>query len=262
MSLISHSSIPRSMFDMDKWIQPFGHGTNTLELFDPFDQLDHMMSRNLQWLQRPDFGFPMLPLVPQKYRVVVDCAGFDPKSITTNVNNNKLVVSAHEEVKHDSDNFSVKEFKKTYELPPHSESDKLVSFMTPDGNLVLEVPLKETHAHPNADLFPRIVDVPNGKKEVQLSVAVPENIDPSKVHVSIKDRDLIVKAEDKKERPDGKSRFYYYKRTTLPENTDFKELKCNMDGGRLSVTAPLNPELVSHRKVPIEHKKHPEIAHK
>jgi HSP20 family molecular chaperone IbpA len=147
MALIPHTIVPRSMLDMDKWAQPIGHGSNTLELFDPFDQLDHMMSRNLQWLHRPDFGFPTLPPVPQKYRIVVECAGFDPKSITTTIGDNKLVVTAHEEVKHDTDNFSVKEFKKTYELPNNAESDKLVSFMTPDGNLVLEVPLRGDYTY-------------------------------------------------------------------------------------------------------------------
>jgi len=81
---------------------------------------------------------------------------------------------------------------------------------------------------------------------------VPENIAPEKVSLSIKDRDLIVKAEDKVEKPDGISRFFYYKRTTLPENTKFDELKCNYDNHQLSITAPLNLDFKPCRTVPIQ----------
>lgn len=122
--------------------------------------------------------------------------------------------------------------------------------------MVIEVPLKETHLHQNVDLFPKIVDKPGGGKEVTLGFQVPENIHPEKVSVSVKDRDLIVKAEDKLEKPDGVSKFYYYKRTTMPENTDFNHLKCHWDNHRISINAPLNLEHKPHRKIPIEHKKH------
>ncbi len=54
-----------------------------------------------------------------------------------------------------------------------------------------------------------------------------------KVHGTIKDRDLIVKAEDKWERKDGSTRYFYYKRTRLQENTDFGGLKCYMIKGFL-----------------------------
>jgi HSP20 family molecular chaperone IbpA len=265
MSLIPHNFFPRSAFDMDQWHLPMvPHlGPNTMDLFDPFDELDHMIGRNMEWLNKPDFLQPVLPKVPQKYRITVDCVGFQPKSIKTEVVGQRLVVSGREEVKHEgTEDFSVKEFKKTYTLPAHAEADKLVSFMTSHGQLVIEVPLKEIHKHSNDDLFPRVVDVPSGGKAVQMKFHVPESIDPSKVHVSIKDRDLIVKAEDKVEKPDGMSRFYYYKRTTLPENTDFKALKCNYDNHQISIDAPINLEFKSHRNVPIEHKKQPAIGQK
>ena len=41
MSLIQHSLFPRSMLDMDTWFRP------TLDVFDPFDELDTMLGRNL-----------------------------------------------------------------------------------------------------------------------------------------------------------------------------------------------------------------------
>ena len=54
---------------------------------------------------------------------------------------------------------------------------------------------------------------------------MPAGISIYKVHLIIKDRDLIVKAEDKWERKDGSTRYFYSKRTKLPENTDFGNTK-------------------------------------
>lgn len=71
---------------------------------------------------------------------MVDCAGYDPKSIKTDVSGRKLTVTGREDYKTNPEDYSTKEFKKTYELPAHCESDKLVSFMTPYGNLVIEFP--------------------------------------------------------------------------------------------------------------------------
>jgi len=258
MALLPHSQFPRSMFDMDKWFNQALPGISTLDLFDPFDELDHTIARNMQWLNKPEFMpmLPMIPKVPQKYRVIVDCIGYSPASLKTCINGNQLVVTGREEVKHEgSDDFSVKEFKKTYNLPENCEKDKMVSFMAPHGELVVEFPLKESNFHLNTDLLPKIVDGPNGTKSVELKFTVPQNIHPEHVHVSLKDRDLIVKAEEKVEKPDGVSRFYYYKRTTLPENTDFKQLKCNYDNHKISVCAPLDMDFKSHKKVAIEFKK-------
>lgn len=256
MSLIPHVNFPRSMMDMDKWFHQVNPSMpmTTMDLFDPFDELDHTIARNMEWLNKPEFMpmMPMMPRVPQKYRIIVDCVGYMPKSIKTEIVGNQLRVCGQEKVKGDGEDFSVKEFKKTYNLPENAEKDKMVSFMTAHGHLVVEFPLKEKQMHMNMDLFPKIVDGPNGTKKVELNFTVPENIHPEHVHVSIKDRDLIVKAEEKMEKPDSVSRFYYYKRTTLPENTDFKSLKCTYDNHKIAVCAPLDMEYKSHVKVPLE----------
>jgi len=256
MALIPHSLFPRSMFDTDNWWHPTQ--PNTLDVFDPFDELDHTIANNLQWLTKPDFmsPLPMLPAVPQKWRVTVDCAGYMPKSVKTEIVGHKLIVSGREEVKQEGEDFSIKEFKKTYDLPAHAQTDKLVSFMTSHGHLVIEMPLSETHLHPNDDLLPRITqNTTTGGQDVKLKFHVPENIHRDHVKVSIKDRDLIVKAEDKVVKPDGVSKFYFYKRTTLPENTDFEHLKCTYDNHKLSICAPLNLNWKPVKKVAIEPKK-------
>jgi HSP20 family molecular chaperone IbpA len=247
------------MMDMDKWFHaPSVPGVSTLDLFDPFDELDHTIARNMQWLNKPDFMpmMPLMPRVPQKYRIIVDCVGYSPSSIKTDIVGKELVVTGREDVKQEGGDFSVKEFKKTYKLPENAECEKMVSFMTAHGELVIEVPLKEKQFHMNMDLLPKIVNTPTGGKQVELDFTVPEKIKPEHIHVSMKDRDLIVKAEEKVEKPDGVSRFYYYKRTTLPENTDFKNLKCNYDNHKIAICAPLDLDFKSHKKVPIEFKKH------
>jgi len=194
MSLIPHTFSPRSLFNMDNWMQPFGSFSNwpmttgvptsTLDLFDPFDELDTAIARNLQWLNRPEWlgTMPTLPRVPQKYRITLDCTGYNPNSIKTEVINNQVFVTGREESKFEND-YSVKEFKKTYNLPETAESNQLVSFMTGDGQLVIEVPLRETRISPNLDLMPRIVDAPEGGgKLVQMQFSIPEGIRPEKVH--------------------------------------------------------------------------------
>jgi HSP20 family molecular chaperone IbpA len=262
MALIPHSFMPRSLFDMNRWANPLNTtGATTLDLFDAFDELDHTMGRNMQWLNKPEFMEPLAlsmgPRVPQKYRIVVDCPGFQASSIKTEVSGDKLIVTGFEEDKRETDDFFIRELKKTYVLPTRCETDKLVSFMTTPGHLVIEIPMREVETHMNVDLFPKIVDTVEGGKAVTLNFQVPENIHPEKVHIQIKDRDLIVKAEDKLDSKDSMTKFYYYKRTTLPENTDFDRLECNYDNHKISVRAPLNLNWKSYK--PVEMKTMPAI---
>lgn len=74
--------------------------------------------------------------------------------------------------------YSVREFKKTYELPDYVDTKRLVSFMTDDGTLVVEFPWKQEFV--TNDLAP-VVDQAN--KRVTMNVTVPEGIDPNKLHV-------------------------------------------------------------------------------
>lgn len=251
---------PRRMMDVDQWMKPFElmgklGGPTSLDVFDPFDQLDTLMGRNIDWIHKPDF-VPVVPSVQQKYRITIDCPGFKPmkNAIKTEIKGNTLTVTGREEDKETSGDFSVREFKKTYELPKEAETDKMVSFMPMEGTLVVEVPLKEKTMHMNEDLLPKTIE---GGKAVSLNFGVPENIDPSKILVSIKDRDLIVKADDTKKTQDGTSKFHYYKRTTMPANTDFDQLKVNWENHKLSCYAPLKAIGQPARNVPIQYKKVP-----
>jgi len=285
MSMIPHGFFPRSMMDMEQWSKPMDQwakplwpmdqsdninkmfadqwkkSSNTLDMFDPFDSLDHTIGRNMQWINRPDFMMPTMPKVPQKYRVTLDCTGFNPKSIKTEWNKNVLTVSGRESTKcEETGDFNVKEFKKTYTMPERAECDKMISFMTNEGQLVIEVPLRETERHQNLDLFPKICDSNDGGKCMKMKFTVPENIAPEHIHINIKDRCLVVKAEEKKVKPDGVSTFHYYKKTTLPENTNWDALKCSYDNHQIQVSAPLNLDWTPTKK--IEHKSCPMIMDK
>ena len=205
---VKHETFPRSMYDMDTWFTP------TLDIFDPFDPVDRMLSRNLEWITRPSFiePLPLIPLVPRKYRVTVDCAGYTPSQLKTDIVGGKLVVHGKEDTKTKAGDFSTKEFRKTFKLPDNVETEKMISFVTPLGQMVIEVPIKGETGHTMEDLFPKIVDVKEGGKRVELTCTVPTGVDPKKLEVTCKDRDVIIKGEDITEKPDGVTKFHYYKR--------------------------------------------------
>ena len=87
----------------------------------------------------------------------------------------------------------------------------MISFVTPVGQMVVEVPLKlETGTV--EDLIPKIVETKEGTKRVEMLCTLPAEINPEKVEITCKDRDIIIKGEDTQEKPDSVSRFHYYKR--------------------------------------------------
>ena len=121
MSLLSHSYFPRSMFDMDVWPTQslFETGPSTLDLFDAFDELDRLMSRNLTWLNEPETLSVAAPKIAEKYRITLDVQGFNPNSIKTNIKDNKLVINASEGQINETSDYSLREFRKTYDLPKY-----------------------------------------------------------------------------------------------------------------------------------------------
>jgi HSP20 family molecular chaperone IbpA len=127
--LISNSLFPKSMFNMDLWTK-----RENLNTFDDFRQ---MISRNLNCFNRQ---------LPEKFRVTLDCSGFKSQSIKTNIKDNLLIVTGNEEERklNDNNDYSIKQFKKTYKLPSYAEKNKLVSFMKSNVRFVIKKPLKST----------------------------------------------------------------------------------------------------------------------
>jgi len=229
---------------------PFFSNPSALDVFDPFNELDRMMSNNISWLNEPSTLPSRLrsPIVPQKYRITLDCSGYNESSINTEVKGQKLTISAKEGVpSQEGGDYSVREFKRTYDLPNYVDSSKLVSFMTNDGLLVVEFPWKEG----GKNLFPSI---DQANKKVNLDIDIPENIDPNKINVTCRDHDVIVRADYRVKNEDGsvRSKVHYLRRSTFPENTDLSSLKCELDNNVLKINASLGPH---HRKrIPIEMK--------
>jgi len=276
MSLIPYSLFPRRLFDMDTWLSPSwgsGYGgdrgfgglggsllPSTLDLFDPFDELDRTMSRNLRWIDRPESLFSAIaPVVPRKYRISVDCAGFNSDNIKTEIKQkdgeNYLYVHGREEQgTKGADDYTKKVLRKSYKLPNNIQLDQMASFMTPGGNFIVEFPIQQEERSSMQGMLPQIVDV-DGGKQIKLNLPLPQNVDPNKVQLSLKDRDLIMRVEDRTETDDTRSRVHFYTRTTLPENTDFNQLKCVVDQGQLNITAPVNTQQsLGYRQIPVEMK--------
>jgi len=248
---ITPTFFPRNLFDMDLWSRPsvLGAGPSTLDLFDPFDELDRMMGKNMLWLSHPEMVtdmIPMAPKVPTKYRITINCGEYDENSIKTNVEGDRLTVYFTKN--------GEKVFESTYDLPAYVDTAKLASFVT-NGMMVIEFPIKEEEQTERRSLFPKIVEK-EGARNVEFELTIPETVDPAKLHVVCKDRDVIVRADYKIQKPEGTSTIHWLKRSTFPENTDFDALKCSVENHEVKISAPLAPLPLKHKKhIPVEYKK-------
>lgn len=251
MSLLN--LFPRSVASWLKSTAPL----QTLDLFDPFDEQDNLYSRNCLWVNKPEFlsDFPVLPRIPQKYRIAVDCSGFSFESLRTSVDpkTHKLVVLAQDETVDDTyGDYTRKAFKKTYQLPENCEIDQMASFMTFDRErLIIEIPLKESEHTIN--MVPQTIDNPDNTKSVTMHFILPIDVDNDRIQVINKNRDLILRVEDRADKPDMITRFHYYQRTRWPENTRFDQMKCVRSANMITATAPLDMDYMpSYTKISIE----------
>jgi len=226
----------------------------SLDIFDPFDVVDQKLNRRMQWLDQPD-TMHLQPQVPHRYRITLDCQGFKLKSLQTELKEVKgrpvlKVVGLEERGNRGSDNYMKKELKRSFTLPKNVVTSKMVSFMTPDGKLVIELPLRSERTRstspvkrtrsesPMMILLPRVLDTGRGK-EVMVVFPIPEDIPQEKIHMSVKDRDLILRVEDTNMTNESMTSIHIFDRATLPETTEWNMLKCMRDGPNLVVSAPL-----------------------
>lgn len=108
---------------------------------------------------------------------------------------------------------------------------------------------------PIEDILPRIVD----GKQVEMRIHLPDVVDASKVRVTCKDNDLIVMVRDEQEKWDNLSELFYYRRTPMPESTDFAALKCTLEGNHLIIRAPvLQKQQQQPEQKPVEQQQQPE----
>jgi len=261
---------PRQLFDFENFFGP------SLDLFDPFDEIDlsaHRMQNALQWLQDPPrLQRELCPVTghkkrphTDKFRVTLDVTGYRPEDLSVKVVGRKLFIDGKHEVR-DGDDFSTKEMRKTYDLPENASLDHMTSFLTAKGTLVVEFPLitatKERDNHLlevqkyaqtmkdfNFDEFfksafePKICDdAERGGKKIDLSLDMT-GFRPDQIQIHLKDHDLIVQAESSSSDKHHTARSYIYKAVTLPPTIDVDHMRSFLhDGKRLVITAPYHED--------------------
>ena len=99
--------------------------------------------------------------------------------------------------------------------------------------------------------YPR---VDSANQNVSFRLNLPRDLDPSKINVQLNNNELIVRGEDRIDKPGHKSSTSFYQSTTLPSNTNFDAMKAVYDNGILNITAPLN-QSIQHggRTLPIQY---------
>ncbi|CAF3757215.1 unnamed protein product [Rotaria sordida] len=257
---------PRQLFDFENFLGP------SLDLFDPFDEIDlasHRMQSALQWLQDPPrLQRELCPVTghkkrshTDKFRVTLDVNGYKPEDLSVKVVGRKLFIDGKQEFR-DADDFSLKEMRKTYDIPENASFEHMTSFLTAKGTLVVEFPLithnkeRDDHHHQlqqsgsnlkefNFDEFfksafePKITDdTEKGTKKIDLSLDMT-GFRPDQIQIHLKDRDLIVQGESSASDKHHTARSYIYKAVTLPPNIDVEHMRSFLhDGKRLVITAP------------------------
>jgi hypothetical protein len=216
---------------------------------------------------------PMLPKttvskeMPQKYRIAIDCCGFNQQNIRTCVKPINgvyhLIVNCCSSGKQSRGVGMVStEFRRSYTLPRSCDIKKMVKYMC-NGVFVIEFPLLEQPVLVKcAKLKPTVVKC-QGQKMVTLRVPIPEIVNRANLQAFVKDRDLILRFEYKIQ-PDTVSRVFCYTKVPLPANCSLNQLKCKLNKKRLlTVCAPVltttlprgqKPTMAKFRCIHIERK--------
>jgi hypothetical protein len=200
--------------------------------------------------------------MPQKFRILIDCSTCDPRSLKTHiktVNDQKHLIVCEEQkgskkVKCEP-SYACKQFKRTYTLPKQVDTNKMISFVTPNGQFVVEFPLVEVPCSLDIDMVPKIEKTAEGRC-VSLRVPIPQSIDPSKVTLTVKGHNVILRFVERFSMEDRVSRVYFYNRCMLPDSADLNRIKCCADKHRLIITAPLRTDSSTWqtREIPIQRK--------
>jgi HSP20 family molecular chaperone IbpA len=253
-----------------------------LDLFDPwrdFDTFPTALSARpnaFRWINEPlrlthgnHNAHPTSP-APQsdKFRVQLNVAGFNPETIKTKVEGRKVIVEAKQEDRQSDGDYSVREIRKTYELPEHADANRLASYVTPNNMLVVEVPIQNPETERRLqqakdsnqsltqfgqyrdplfdyagflggpDFQPHIVDKGNNQKQLEMSLEM-KKFRPEEIKVSVKNNELIVQGEHRHKDANRSERSFFYKSATLPPGTQVEHLATQLtDDGKLKIEAP------------------------
>jgi HSP20 family molecular chaperone IbpA len=103
------------------------------DFFDPWQDFDTSPTTlvigptTFRWVNQPQglthgnqSGQPSSVSHPEKFRVQLNVAGFDPKTINTKVEGRKVIVEAKQEDRQSDGDYNIRQLRKTYELPEHA----------------------------------------------------------------------------------------------------------------------------------------------
>jgi len=215
----------------------------------------------------PTISTSIVPALSEKFRVQLNVAGFNPETIRTRVEGRKVIVEAKQEDRQSAGDYSLREIRKTYDLPEHADEANLASFVTPNNMLVVEVPVNpprlerrpsqtiadtQALAHFGAfrdplfdypgfiaspDFRPRIVDA-SGQKKIQLSIGM-RNYRPEQIKVSVKNNELVVQGENNYNDNNRSERSFFTKSISLPPGTNVDQIQSFLNNdGQLEIEAP------------------------
>ena len=99
-------------YDLDPFPTALSLRPNPFRWIHQPHRLTHLSHKNNQSTKRAPNT--------EKYRVQLNVAGFNPETIKTKVDGNKVVVEAKQEERQQDGDYSVRKLRKTYELPEHA----------------------------------------------------------------------------------------------------------------------------------------------
>ena len=130
--------IRRYRFYDDPFDRFFG---DRLDFFDPWRDFDtfptalSFSSLPFRWINQPARHAVASPQGSQgspkpnaeKFRVQLNVAGFNPETINTRVDGRKVIVEAKQEERQPDGDYSIREIRKSYDLPEHAGKYSIVS---------------------------------------------------------------------------------------------------------------------------------------
>jgi len=196
--------------------------------------------------------------MPQKYRILIGSTGVSPSALRTQVkcvgDQRHLIVFGPQTGRGMQQGTP---FKRSFTLPPQVDIKKMSKFVTPMGCFCVEFPFLEVPTSLGIQLRPQICKMPEGQV-VMVRVPIPEFVDPAKVQLQLKGKEIIVRFEERLVNCDIVQRVFYYNRVVLPEGVNVSQLKAKSDKHRLIITAPVPTQAKSISKglriIPIQRK--------
>ncbi|UJR21304.1 hypothetical protein I4U23_024394 [Adineta vaga] len=244
-----------------------------LDFFDPWNDLNatpptrFIVPETVHWINKPkqqNNNHTARVTNLEKFRVQYNVAGFNLETMKTRVEGKKIIIEAKQEDRQPDGDYSIREVRKSCPLPEHADADHLVSYVTRNHVLVIEVPIKNpeperrqsenqnlaqfgTHRDPlfnyvaflcDSGLNPQIINTTDNKKQLSMALDM-KNYGSEEIKVSVKNNELIIKGEHRNKDDNIPQRSFFFKSIALPPGTKVEQLQSYLTAeGQLKIEAP------------------------